>query len=75
MKKNLRKGLVSSTVVALLVGFGMLFSPRAVERLYAEQIPVCRCYANCLLTDCSCVGLKFCKCDCFIFRAFCDCKS
>ena len=75
MKKIFRKRLLQSATLALLLGLAAIASPQGVERLYAAQANPCYCSANCLMSDCDCIGNVSCSCGCLLFRAMCDCRA
>lgn len=72
-RSKLRRRLLASAVVGLLLGVAAIALPHTASRLYAAQADTCYCSANCFLTDCECIGTASCECSCVFFRAFCGC--
>ena len=58
---------------ALLLSVGLFFSPRLVERVYAQEPSVCN--VNCKLGSCSGTGTCTCSCSVWTGSPICSCQT
>lgn len=62
------------SLAALLLAAGLFFSPRLVERLYA-QTSDSTCTVNCKLGSCSGTGNCTCSCSFWVGNPVCSCQG
>lgn len=74
MVRPTRARLLRGTLLALIVSAAILATAGTGRQLSAATAAPCYCSANCLFTDCRCIGTKSCQCECFLFAAFCNCE-
>lgn len=67
-----RKGPVLMALAALLLGAGLLVSPRLAEHAYAQESS---CTVNCKLGSCTGTGTCTCSCSFWTGSPVCSCQS